>query len=53
VTSENVKEFIETYIPDDKRKCLITDHDTTYTSVVSDLGFEKHQKCIVHFLDII
>jgi len=53
VTSENVKNFIESHIPENKRKCLITDHDTTYTSVVEDLEFDKHQLCIVHFIRII
>jgi transposase-like protein len=53
VTSKNVQEFIGTHIPENKRKCLISDHNTTYFSVVEDLEFKKQQLCIVHFIDIV
>jgi len=53
VTSKNVKKFIGNHIPENKRKCLITDHDTTYISVSNDLNFEKQQLCIVHFNRIV
>jgi transposase-like protein len=52
VTSKNVKEFIEIYIPEDKRSCLISDHDHAYISVVEDLEFDKQQLCNVHFMRI-
>ena len=52
VTSENVKKFIKTHIPEDKRICLITDHDNAYISVVIELDFDKHQICIIHFVKI-
>ena len=49
VTSENVENFIKDHIPEDKRICLLTDHDTTYISVVENLEFDKQQLCLFHF----
>ena len=53
VTSKNVENFIKDHIPEDKRTCLITDHDHAYPSVVENLNFKKHQLCVVHFLRIV
>jgi len=53
VTSENVENFIKDHIPEDKRICFLTDHDTTYISVVENLEFEKHQLCLFHFWQIL
>jgi hypothetical protein len=53
VTSENVENFIKDHTTKSKRICLVTDHDNTYLSVIKKLGFNKHQLCLFHFLEII
>jgi len=53
VTSENVENFIKDHIPEDKRICLLSDHDHAYISVVENLEFKKHQLCLFHLWGII
>ena len=53
VTSKNVENFIKDHTPEDKRICLLSDHDHVYPSVVENLEFEKHQLCLFHFWKII
>ena len=53
VTSKNVENFIKDHIPENKIICLVSDHDTTYYSVVKNLKFEKHQLCLIHLVRLI
>ncbi|WP_157078624.1 hypothetical protein [Methanobrevibacter filiformis] len=47
VTSKEVEKFINDNIPENKRKCLITDHDHAYMGPVKNLGLQKHQLYIM------
>ncbi|MDR3062534.1 MAG: hypothetical protein LBU40_00155, partial [Methanobrevibacter sp.] len=51
--SKNVKKFLQKNIPENKRKCITTDHHPAYTAPIKNLGFEKHQLCVFHFEKIV
>jgi len=53
VTSKNVEDFIKDHTNKNNRKCLVTDHDHAYFSVITNLGFKKQQLCIIHFVRIV
>jgi hypothetical protein len=53
VTSKNVKKFIADHTTPNERKCLLTDHDHAYISVIKNLGFRKAQLCLFHFNQIV